>query len=281
MAQHFSKDILERLYEKYNRREFAHPDPIEFLYRYDDLSDREIVALIASSLAYGRVLQIIKSVSKVLNRMTDSPSTFLQTTSEEKICERFSDFQHRFTTCSDLGLLLISMKRVIAQYGSLGQSFLSGVKKDDPTILPALTSFVRILNGKDRLKLIPPPDKGSACKRLNLFLRWMVRKDQIDPGGWNHVPASKLIVPLDTHMHRIGLTYGLTKHKQANIRTALEITEAFSHFSPDDPVKYDFTLTRFGIRDDLRKMSLTNAAETGIHGVSREKSPHPPFIKGG
>ena len=104
--------------------------------------------------------------------------------------------------------------------------------------------------GKPR-SLLPSPVAGSACKRLNLFLRWMVRRDEVDPGGWDHVPPSKLIVPLDIHMHRISLQLGLTGRKQANLKAACEITNAFRAIEPDDPVRYDFSLTRLGIRDDL------------------------------
>ena len=276
-----NKNLLEKVYKKYNRKEFVHPDPIEFLYRYDDLCDREIVALIASSLAYGRVAQILKSASNVLSKMTKSPHAFLKTTSENNICEQFTGFQHRFTTCSDIAQLLIAIKRVIAEHDSLEQCFMSGYKDDHANILSALTSFIRKLSGNNNIKLLAPPEKGSACKRLNLFLRWMVRKDEVDPGGWNHVSPSKLIVPLDTHMHRISLELGLTKRKHANLKTALEITDAFKKFSSDDPVKYDFVLTRFGIRHDLRRISLSDAAEKWIDGESRDKSPHPPFSKGG
>ncbi|MCK4410112.1 MAG: DUF2400 family protein, partial [Candidatus Eisenbacteria sp.] len=134
---------------------------------------------------------------------------------------------------------------------------------DDETVLPALTSFVGgiadascVAAGVEGACPLPDPARGSACKRLHLFLRWMVRSDDVDPGGWDAVPASKLIVPLDTHMHRFSLLLGLTDRKQANGRTALEITRAFRSFSPDDPVKYDFSLTRLGIRDDLSEEAL-------------------------
>ena len=99
--------------------------------------------------------------------------------------------------------------------------------------------------------MLPCPSRGSACKRLNLYMRWMVRRDDIDLGGWDRVPASKLVVPLDTHMHRIALAFGATRRKQANLRTALELTAAFRAIAPDDPVRYDFALTRFGIRSDM------------------------------
>ncbi|MEJ2656586.1 MAG: DUF2400 family protein, partial [Desulfobacterales bacterium] len=104
--------------------------------------------------------------------------------------------------------------------------------------------------------LIALPQRGSACKRMNLLLRWMVRKDNVDPGGWRGVPWSKLIIPLDTHMHKIGLKLGFTKNRQANMRTALEITSGFRKIIPEDPVKYDFALTRFGIRSDMHIDSL-------------------------
>ncbi|MBW2226086.1 MAG: DUF2400 family protein, partial [Deltaproteobacteria bacterium] len=104
--------------------------------------------------------------------------------------------------------------------------------------------------------LVALPEKGSACKRMNLFLRWMVRKDRVDPGGWADVPLSKLIVPLDTHMHKISLQLGFTSKKQANMHAALEITDGFKNFVPDDPVKYDFSLTRFGIREGMDMNSL-------------------------
>ena len=247
-----TKDRLEALYCKYNRREFVHPDPLEFLYPYEKLCDREIVALVASSLAYGKVAQILKSVSCVLEQMTPSPSVFLKRASLETIQQNFSGFKHRFTTGQHLSFLLFGVKQVLKSYGSLHACFMSGLNDDD-TVLTALTSFAGVLSlcaDRGPGHLVPAPEKGSACKRLNLFLRWMVRRDEVDLGGWENVPASKLIVPVDTHMHRICLLLGLTTRKQADMRTAMEITDAFREMVPEDPVRYDFSLTRLGIRDD-------------------------------
>ena len=103
----------------------------------------------------------------------------------------------------------------------------------------------------DKSSLLPDPSRGSAVKRLNLYLRWMVRKDDVDPGGWEDVPASKLIVPLDTHMYHFGQCYGFTCRKSADLKTAIEITRGFRQLNPEDPVKYDFAITRFGIRNEL------------------------------
>ncbi|MBM4326592.1 MAG: TIGR02757 family protein [Deltaproteobacteria bacterium] len=244
---------FEDLYTALNRREFVHPDPLEFLYDYPNPADREIVALIASGLAYGGVKQILRSVSRVLERMP-SPRAFLVNASRESLVKTFPDFKHRFTTGFEIATMLYGVKRVIERHGSLRSCFVQGMREDHPTALPALARFVKelssVFHGRPR-SLLPPPEAGSACKRLHLFLRWMVRKDDVDPGGWDDVPRSKLIVPLDLHMHRLCLQMGITYRKQANLRTALEITDAFRAISPDDPVRYDFCLTRLGIRDDM------------------------------
>jgi uncharacterized protein (TIGR02757 family) len=241
------------LYQTYNHREFIHPDPLEFLYDYPELRDREIVGLVASSLAYGGVRQILKGVKSVLERM-ESPHAFLKESSRESLIKIFQNFKYRFTTGEELAGMLYGIKRVVEQHGSLQACFADALSDDHETIIPALGEFVKelsaVFEGRPR-SLLPSPEAGSACKRLNLFLRWMVRRDEVDPGGWDDVPASKLIVPLDTHMHRISLQLGLTKRKQANLKAACEITAAFRSIEPEDPVRYDFALTRLGIRDDL------------------------------
>ncbi len=252
-APRISKGKLEALYHRYNQREFVHPDPLQFLYHYEGLCDREVAAFVASSLAYGRVAQILKSVSSVLERMVPSPSTFLKHACLEAIRKTFAGFKHRFTTAEKFCAMLVAIKEILERHGSLGACFSAGLKDDDQTILPALCAFTRELIGKASGSLdhlVPSPVGGSACKRLNLFLRWMVRQDGVDPGGWENVPQSKLIVPVDTHMHRICLHLGLTRRKQANMATAVEITEGFKALAPDDPVRYDFSLTRLGIRRD-------------------------------
>jgi len=244
---------LEQLYHRYNSRQWVHPDPLEYLYDYPDLKDRETVGIIASSLAYGRVAQILKSVSSILKELGSSPHAFLKSSSNRSLHKIFSNFKHRFSTGEEVALMLMGIKRVIRQYGSLGACFSDKYNEGDETVLPGLTSFVDELTYpfKDRTNsLIPLPQKGSACKKLNLFLRWMVREDRVDPGGWNKVPSSKLIIPLDTHMHRISLLLNLTNRKNANMRTAIEITRAFRKIEPDDPIRYDFALTRLGIRKD-------------------------------
>jgi uncharacterized protein (TIGR02757 family) len=243
MMPKISKDRFEELYRQYNRREFVHPDPLEFLYNYKDLCDREIVAFVASSLAYGRVAHILNP----------TPLVFLRRASLKAMHQIFSGFKHRFTNDQKLCAMLFGVKKVLERHGSLQACFSAGFNDDDDTILPALSAFTRELTvcADDNLEhLVPSPTRGSACKRLNLFLRWMVRSDNVDPGGWKIVPASKLIVPVDTHMHKICHLLGLTARKQADMRAATEITKAFRTIAPADPVRYDFSLTRLGIRKD-------------------------------
>lgn len=258
-----SKKGLDGLYARYNRRSFVHPDPLEFLYRYGDFYDREVAGLAASSLAYGRVSQILKSVSIVLDKMGPRPRLFLMESPETRIKTLFAGFKHRFTTGGEFSRLMIGAKRAIERHDSLKNCFLRRFDGKSDSILPSISNFVDELCADiGPLKgLLPSPSMGSACKRLNLFLRWMIRKDAVDPGGWGTALKSRLIVPLDTHMHKIGLAFGFTRRKNAGIETAIEITRGFAKFSPDDPVKYDFALTRLGIRGDANFDFLQTACQ--------------------
>jgi len=250
----FYKEIFEELYSLYNRHELISPDPLQFVYEYEDPADREIVGLIASSLALGRVEQILKSVSLVLKRMKPSPSKFLKDVNLNDLRRSYRDFKHRFINGNELFLLLFGIKDVISRFGSLEACFKKGLQEKDATVFSALGNFIKELeSGSDvaNSRLLPSHDCKSACKRLNLFLRWMVRKDSVDPGVWSGISPERLVVPLDTHMHRFCMLFGFVKRKQKDQKTALEATAAFRQLSPKDPVKYDFALTRLGIRDEL------------------------------
>jgi uncharacterized protein (TIGR02757 family) len=268
------QENLDTLYHTYNRRELVHPDPLEFLYAFEDVQDREIIGLIASSLAYGRVIQILRSVSIVLKRMTPSPYEFIRRCSSKSLQLTFADFKHRFSTGAELASMLCGVKDVVGRHGSLRACFAAHIKRSDETVLPALCALageLRHPNPGRFNSLLPCPSRGSACKRLNLFLRWMVRRDEVDPGDWRDVPPSMLVVPMDTHMHKIGLALGLTKRKQANLRAALDMTSSFKIISPDDPIRYDFALTRLGIRKDADLDAFLTECKTGEHRT------HSPF----
>ncbi len=248
------KDKLEALYAEFNRREFVEPDPLQFLYGFDNPGDVEIAGMIASSLAYGRVAQILSSVEKVLSVTGKSPSEYLKHNGRKRFSADLKGFKHRFTTGDDMACLFEGMKRTVDDCGSLGNCFAGYFDGREQTVLPALGKFVEDLSfffPENRSYLCPSPLNGSACKRLNLFLRWMVRKDDVDPGPWTGIPASCLVVPLDTHMRNISACMGFTDKRQADMKSALRITEAFRDLTPEDPVRYDFALTRLGIRSDL------------------------------
>ena len=245
---------LEDLYEKYNRRCFVSPDPLQFLYDYNSPDDREVVAIIAASLAYGRVAQILKSIAKILEPMSAAPAQFIRETRSCEFHKIFAKFKHRFTTGEDIANLFEGIQAVLKRHGSLQNCFIAGYSESDETILPALEAFTKILcafSPNNSSYLLPAPSKGSACKRQMLFLRWMIRCDNVDPGGWSKIPTSKLLIPLDTHMHQISTKFGLTSRKSADLKSTIEITNSFASINPQDPVKYDFALTRFGIREDM------------------------------
>ncbi len=258
------KPKLESLYRRFNRRVFVHPDPLETLYRYDDPADQEVAGLIAATLAYGRVAQILTSISRVLERVDGAPrgpGAVLAAASEAEISDRCAGFKHRFTTGREMAALLVAVKRAIEEKGSLETLFLSGMRPEEETLLPGLARFVdrlrRLAGGASRCpSLLSSPDDGSACKRLNLYLRWMVRRDEVDPGPWTRVPRSKLVVPLDTHMFRIGRALSLTTRRQPNLATALEVTRSLREANARDPVRYDFSLTRLGINPACRDKDI-------------------------
>ncbi len=235
---------MDLLYTTYNKRALVSPDPLQFLYAYKDIKDREIVALIAGCFAYGNVKQIIKNVGSILEQMGPSPYNFIMN-------KKFSGpFKYRFTTKEELLNFLAAIKQIIKKYGSLENCFHTFYKDDN--VENALRGFASALRAHGNVKsLVPDPEKNSALKRLNLFLRWMVRKDEVDPGGWKKIKTHNLIVPLDVHMHRIARMLGLTKRNQADMKTAIEISRALKKHCSHDPIKYDFCLTRFGIRDDM------------------------------
>ena len=247
-------DMLEDLYRGLNRREYVHPDPLEFLYRYDDPADREVVALLASSLAFGQVGQILRSVEAVLDRLGPRPARFLVDTSPGQITKQLRGFKYRFVRSENVAALLIALRQTIKKLGSIEAGFARGIRPGDQAAAPAALAFLGLLidtSGNKCGYLLPSPTGSSACKRLMLMLRWLVRADAVDPGGWGCIDPAWLVVPLDTHMHRLGLAMGLTGRKSADMKTALEITAGFRQLAPADPAKYDFALTRLGIRKDM------------------------------
>lgn len=266
------QDLLEALYRQYTHRECVHPDPLETLYAFERAEDVEVAGLLAALMAYGRVGQILKSLKEIFSLMGDGPRDWLCRQKPEALETVFQDFRHRFADGKNLSGLMAGMGKCLRDHGSLRAAFAQGDGGGD--IEAALEAFVAtLLRGAshDPGHLLPRPAKGSACKRLYLFLRWMVRKDAVDTGIWEDVGAERLLVPVDVHMHRIALLAGLTNRKSGDIRTSREITRAFARFAPEDPVRYDFALTRIGILEGMNpEVFMKNFKDfknvTDVHG---------------
>jgi uncharacterized protein (TIGR02757 family) len=254
MKVRITREVLEDLYQRYNDRRYAHPDPVEFLYWYNDAADREVAGLVAACLSYGNVTSILNSVRRVLGALGPSPARLLRESDRSDLTASLAGFRHRWTSAEEVVSFLWGIRGVLAETGSLYGCFMEGLAADDETVLPALSHLVAAVGCPSGTphpaSLLPVPSRGAACKRLHLYLRWMVRRDNVDPGDWAGVGAHRLVVPVDTHMHRIGLALNLTRRRQAGQRAALEMTAAFRRFCPEDPVRYDFALTRLGIRPE-------------------------------
>ncbi len=254
------KALFEKLYIKYNRKELIKPDPLQFIYKYTDPADMEIAGLLSACLAYGRVEQIQNDLNDLFGRMGDSPKRFILNFTDKDRAS-LADFKHRFNAGDDISDLLILLKDVLAEYGSIEKYFLLGFESSHENTIFALMRFCDSLLDKYRMThrghrskglafLLAGPSLGGAAKRLNLFLRWMVRSDDVDAGLWHSIDKSKLLVPVDVHIARLCKILGFHSHKNVSLKTAIEITHNFARISPDDPVKYDFALSRIGILED-------------------------------
>ena len=239
------------------------PDPLQLVLPFSDSKDQEVAGLLAAAFAYGRADIVVKNVGWILERMVPSPFHYLASPNltRAEASERFRGFVHRFHKTPELVALLERLSLVIRHHGSLGQLFRSVYQKKDADIGPSLSRFVAsiiCIKGATRLSsaqnaalryLLTSPDDGSACKRMNLFLRWMVRTESPDLGLWRYVDPSKLIMPLDTHIHRISTFLGVNRRKTPDWKAAKMLTKNFARFNPSDPVRYDFALCRLGILD--------------------------------
>lgn len=254
---------LEDLRRRYDRR-FLDSDPVGIVREFDDPEDREIVGLIAAGLAYGRVASIRGSLRSLLKRLGRRPSRFVASFDPARDATLFDGFVHRFTRGRDIALLLHLVRQVRERAGSLESFFIEGdADPEAATLGPALDSFgarLFALDGRPFARdgvvphrdgarwLLPLPAGGSACKRSCLFLRWMVRPDDgVDCGVWARVSPSRLVLPLDTHLLRVVRALGWTRRKSGSWPMALEATARLRALDPDDPIRFDFALSRLGI----------------------------------
>jgi uncharacterized protein (TIGR02757 family) len=247
------KELLDGLYSSYKHK-FSSKDPVWNLHRFSDERDIELVALITSAYAYGSVDQINSFIEKLLTKIGNKPHEFTINFGKRKDKKHLRDMYYRFNSADDLVNLLTSLSAIIRDYGSLKNLFFSFLKSDSVTIIDALRGFSTVINSNaSGLKgdyfqyLVSNPAGGSACKRMNLFLRWMVRKDEIDTGLWNEAGTHRLIMPVDTHIARISKKLKLVNRKTVDLKFAEELTAVLRKFDAVDPVKYDFALCHAGM----------------------------------
>ena len=247
--------FLREVFDRYHRPEYIDPDPLSRVLLYPEPEDREIAALVCASLALGRVGGILKACDEVLSRLGERPREALLGMTPADLREGLCAFRYRFFGSGEICSLLEAVRGTIGEFGSLEAAFLSGGEDPHAGVMPALETFTGILRRHAPGPLgilLPDPKRGSASKRLHLFLRWMVRKDAVDPGGWSGVSPAGLVVPLDTHIHALSRALGITVRSPADIRTAMEVTAAFRLVDPEDPVKFDFSLSRLGIHPEAK-----------------------------
>lgn len=253
-----TQEYLDTLWRTYDRR-FLPDDPLVFARRYSDRDDVEVAAFFAAALAYGRVETVRKSVAAALAPLGPRPAAFIRAYAPRRR-HPFTGFFHRWTRADDLDRLCRLLRRIYTDHGNLEAFFLQGYREEEPHLEGALTRFVANVA---RLPEAPPPGTrtapgawfffpspagGSPCKRLNMFLRWMIRRDTLDCGLWRPIPPAKLIIPLDVHVARAARRLRLTRRKSDGWRTAVEITDRLRRYDPVDPVKYDFALAHHGMR---------------------------------
>jgi uncharacterized protein (TIGR02757 family) len=296
MAPADLKPVLDRLYSEFNYPDSA-TDPIQIVRRYRRADDREVVAFCAASLAFGRVASVLQSIERLLDIMGGEPAAYVRGFDPFRHKKAFAGFVHRWTRGPDLVALLWILKQMFDRSGSIEGFFLEGYDPAAPDVSAALDSLSsRALaldvtaaygpaNGGSRRPgvcyFFPRPSAGSGCKRLNLFMRWMARRDALDLGVWSRVAPAKLIVPLDTHVIRVGRCLRLTRYTSPGWRMARDITESLRRLDPDDPVKYDFSLCHLGMMNACGFNRAQADARCPLRGVcrprarTRRRSPRP------
>jgi uncharacterized protein (TIGR02757 family) len=282
MVNRLNKDLekfLTNAYLQFNRSQYLESDPILFLHRYEAPEDQEVVGLLAALLAYGNVKQIKRSVEEALRLIHlkhKKPSDFIRSlekkAGQKAARELFKDFYHRFNKGEDLVLLFELLFRSWTQFRSLGAHFMTYHLPENESIELGLIGLIADWKNWAGAKgkssgfqyLLTSPSQGSCCKRWCMFLRWMGRRDEVDPGLWTEggalshtfpnnrfIRPDQLVMPLDTHTGKLSRYFSLTRRKSTDWRAALEVTNALKKLNVNDPISYDFAMSRLGILDIL------------------------------
>lgn len=249
------KKKLEKLYQSFDFNQAILNDPIKFPKKYNNSLDIEISAIISASFAYGNIKSFCQFLEKLFTIPGNNLAEFIINFKPPELIKKL-ETGYRFASIYDIVAFLYVVQQLLKKYDySLENVFSSQINTSVSAVLSAISNFVKealkvdlkAVYGKDIktrgfLHFFPDPRKGSPCKRLNLFLRWMVRKEDVDFGLWRKFKPSQLIIPLDIHIFKISKKLGLTKKKTQNLKTAFEITDFFRKINAEDPLKYDFVL---------------------------------------
>lgn len=281
------RGVLDSLYISRSRQHLSN-DPLSFCHRYRDPEDQEIAAVIASSFAYGSIVIILRTLETIFSEIGPSPRKFVEHFDPRAGLHTFSRFKHRFNDGRDLSALFLGMQQMLRQSGSIQSFFLRGYNTADSDVSGSLNNYTTAVLALDYAAvfetgtipndsffpfLFPSPASGSACKRLCMMLRWVVRPaDGIDLGLWSGIAPAQLVIPVDTHISRISRYLCLTSRKAADWRMAQEITTALRIFDPGDPVKYDFSLAHLGISDGCDGKDMSRCSSCPIVGICAQNT---------
>jgi len=272
---------LDELYASFNFPESAF-DPIQVVRRYDRLEDRELIAFIAAGLAFGRVASVVNSIETVCAVLGPRPADFIRRFDPATDSAPLLPIVHRWIRGRDIVALLWILKTMLDEAGSLEAYYAKGWSAEAADVSDSLESFserARAINLKPAYGKVPKvpgvyfffsrPSSGGACKRLNLFLRWMVRKDGVDPGGWKTPLAGQLVIPLDTHTIRSGKCLRLTKRASPGWKMAADITASLRAIDPADPVRYDFSLCHLSMMGACGYKTKQRDSQCPLKGVCK------------
>ena len=278
------KATLDQLYESFNYTDSA-TDPIQIVRRFERPDDREIVGFCSAALAFGRVASVLQSIERLLAILGPEPAKYVRAFNPTRDRREFSGLVHRWIRDVDLVALVWVLKQMLDRAGSIEGFFLEGDRGagDVEAGLEAFSTRALALDVKPVYGGAPPkrtgvhyffprPSAGSGCKRLNLFLRWMVRRDALDLGVWTRVPPARLVVPLDTHVIRVGRCLRLTRRVSPGWAMAREITESLRQIDPDDPVKYDFALCHLGMMNACGFNGTRRDLDCPLRGLCRPRA---------
>ena len=278
------KGVLDGLYADFNCPDSA-TDPIQIVRRYERPDDREVVGFLSAALAFGRVASVLQSIERLLTIVGDEPAAYVRRFDAHRDGAAFANLGHRWTRGPDLVALVWLLTQMADRSGSIEAFFLDGYDPEAPDIADALDRFSsralaldmkaaygRVPRRPGVCYFFPRPSAGSACKRLNLFLRWMVRRDALDLGVWPRVSPAKLVVPLDTHVMRVGRCLGLTRYTSPGWAMARDITASLRRLDPEDPVKYDYALCHLGMMNACGFNRAQADSDCPLRGVCRPRA---------